>query len=331
MALKNMQHDMIMRSYEQKRLRNQNLLLQRYNEIYEQIPEFKKLQDSISFLSVQQAKKLLDGDEQALSTLHSELQTLFDKKLQLLISNGYPADYLDEIYDCPICKDTGYVDNHKCSCFKKAVTELLYAQSNLEEILQKENFHTFSLKYYSDNYIDPNTGRTSLATMKEALQVCHDFVDRFDTEFNNLFLYGDTGVGKTFLSNCIAKELIDKTYSVIYFTAFELFDVFAKSKFGKDETAEVMNSHIFDCDLLIIDDLGTELTNSFTTSQLFLCLNERLLRKKSTIISTNLALDTFSELYSARTFSRITSNYKILKLIGDDIRIKKKLMNMEAK
>ena len=331
MALKNMQHDMIMRSYEQKHLRNQNLLLQRYKEIYEHIPEFKEIEDSISFLSVQQAKKLLDGDEHALNTLHLELSRLIEKKQQLLISNGYPADYLDDIYDCPACKDTGYIGSEKCSCFKKAVIDLLYAQSNLEEILQKENFDTFSLKYYSDSYIDAKTGRTSLSSMKEALQVCHDFVDRFDTEFSNLFLYGDTGVGKTFLSNCIAKELIDKTYSVIYFTAFELFDVFAKSKFGKDETAEVMYSHIFDCDLLIIDDLGTELTNSFTTSQLFLCLNERLLRKKSTIISTNLALDTFSELYSARTFSRITSNYKILKLIGDDIRIKKKLMNMEAK
>ena len=331
MALKNMQHDMIMRSYEQKHLRNQNLLLQRYKEIYEHIPEFKEIEDSISFLSVQQAKKLLDGDEDALNTLHLELSELISKKQQLLISNGYPSNFLDDIYDCPICKDTGYVGSEKCSCFKKAVIDLLYAQSNLEEILQKENFDTFSLKYYSDSYIDAKTGRTSLSSMKEALQVCHDFVDRFDTEFSNLFLYGDTGVGKTFLSNCIAKELIDKTYSVIYFTAFELFDVFAKSKFGKDETAEVMYSHIFDCDLLIIDDLGTELTNSFTTSQLFLCLNERLLRKKSTIISTNLALDTFSELYSARTFSRITSNYKILKLIGDDIRIKKKLMNMEAK
>lgn len=330
MALKNTQHDMIMRSYEQKRLRSQNLLLQRYKEIYETIPEFKELENSISLLSVRQAKKLLDGDEKALDTLHEELDVLIRRKSALLTANGYPADYLEEIYECPLCKDTGYIDNKKCACFKKAAIELLYAQSNLKEILQKENFNTFSLEYYSDCYVDPKTGRTALATIKEALQTCHNFVDCFGEEFNNLFLYGDTGVGKTFLSNCIAKELIDKTYSVIYFTSFELFDIFEKSKFGRDEDAASMNSHIFDCDLLIIDDLGTELPNSFTTSQLFLCLNERLLRKKSTIISTNLALDTFSEYYSQRTFSRITSNYKILKLIGDDIRIKKKLMNREV-
>ena len=165
--------------------------------------------------------------------------------------------------------------------------------------------------------------------MKNAHAVAHEFVDTFRDEFRNLFLYGDTGIGKTFLSNCIAKELIDKSFSVIYLTSYELFDTLAKSKFEKDDTAEALASHIFDCDLLIIDDLGTELANSFTVSQLFLCLNERLLRRKSTIISTNLSLESVVDIYSERTFSRITSNYTMLKLTGDDIRIKKKLMNRE--
>ena len=144
-------------------------------------------------------------------------------------------------------------------------------------------------------------------------------------------LRGDTGVGKTFLSDCIAKELIDRSYSVIYLSSFDLFDILAKSKFEKDDAADQMNHHIFDCDLLIIDDMGTELANSFTVSQLFLCLNERLLHHKSTIISTNLSLESLVEIYSERTFSRITSNYTLLKLTGDDIRIKKKLMYREEK
>ena len=165
--------------------------------------------------------------------------------------------------------------------------------------------------------------------MKNAHLTALEFVDTFADEFRNLFLYGDTGVGKTFLSNCIAKELIDKSFSVIYLTAHEFFDTMAKGKFERDDTAEEMCEHIFDCDLLIIDDLGTELPNSFTVSQLFLCLNERLLRRKSTIISTNLSLESLVEIYSERTFSRITSNYTMLKLTGDDIRIKKKLMNRE--
>ena len=171
------------------------------------------------------------------------------------------------------------------------------------------------------------TGRSSLANIKNAYCIAQEFVTSFADEFRNLFLYGDTGVGKTFLSNCIAKELIDRSFSVIYLTSFELFDTLAKSKFEKEKAAESMCEHIFDCDLLIIDDLGTELANSFTISQLFLCLNERLLRRKSTIISTNLSLESLVDIYSERTFSRITSNYTMLKLTGDDIRIKKKLMN----
>ena len=122
---------------------------------------------------------------------------------------------------------------------------------------------------------------------------------------------------------------MERSYAVMYLSSFELFEILAKSNFEKDASASQTNEHILDCDLLIIDDLGTELANSFTVSQLFLCLNERLLRRKSTIISTNLSLEDVKEVYTIRTFSRITSNYTMLKLTGDDIRIKKKLMNRE--
>ncbi len=329
MALNNSQYDAIFRTYEQKQLKNHNILDKRQEDVYNKIPEISKINGQISFLSVQQGRRLLEGDENALSELKSQIRELSDRKTQLLIEAGYPADYLEPIYDCPDCKDTGYIDNQKCHCFRKAIIDLLYTQSNLKNTLQKENFDTFSFQYYSDNYVDAKTGLSSLTMVKKAHQAAQEFIDTFSTEFRNLFLYGDTGVGKTFLSNCIAKELIDRSHSVIYFSAFELFDTLAKSRFGKDEAADEMNEHIFDCDLLIIDDLGTELANSFTVSQLFLCLNERLLRRKSTIISTNLSLEALVNIYSERTFSRITSNYTMLKLTGDDIRIKKRLMNRE--
>ncbi len=329
MAISNSQYDFILRTYEQKQFQTRIELDKRYETVYRQIPEYQKIQQEISSLSVRQARKLLEGDNTALQTLKDQMKLLSKQAKDLLISNGFAPDYLEPVFVCNDCKDTGYIGNEKCHCFQKAIIDLLYTQSNLKELLQRENFDHFSFDYYSANHIDTKTGTNSLANMQKAYSVAQKFIETFGKEFHNLFLYGDTGVGKTFLSNCIAKELIDRSFSVIYFSSFELFDTLAKSKFEKDADADEMNEHIFDCDLLIIDDLGTELANSFTVSQLFLCLNERLLRGKSTIISTNLSLDSLVDIYSERTFSRITSNYTMLKLTGDDIRIKKKLMNRE--
>ena len=223
---------------------------------------------------------------------------------------------------CPICQDTGYVGSQKCSCFKKAEIELLYTQSNLKEILEKENFDHFSFDFYSDTITNDSTGLTERETARRAYNLAKDFVAGFDNTFENLFFYGDTGVGKTFLSHCIAHELPESAHCVLYFSAFDLFDFLAGSAFSrKNDTPD--DELIFDCDLLIIDDLGTELTNSFVSSQLFLCINERIMRKKSTIISTNLKLEDFSATYSERTFSRIASNYRMTKLVGKDIRIQK--------
>ncbi|MGN0291664.1 MAG: ATP-binding protein, partial [Lachnospiraceae bacterium] len=223
------------------------------------------------------------------------------------------------------CQDTGYIGQERCHCFKQAAIDLVYTQSNLKSILEKENFSTFSFSYYSKEQTNPATNLSALETAEIAVAECKRFIADFDKEFSNLFLYGDTGVGKTFLSNCVAKELLDNGHSVIYFTSFELFHIFEKNVFERDRDMKESYQNIFDCDLLIIDDLGTELSNSFTVSQLFLCLNERILRKKSTIISTNLGLNQLADIYSERTFSRISSNYTMIKLFGDDIRIKKKL------
>lgn len=329
MALTNSQYDQIMHVYEQRRLDNEYRLRERFQKAYSLIPELEELDHSISSLSVQKAHRLLDGDDQALTSLKEELHSLIRSKRLLLTSRGLPADYLELHYTCPDCRDTGYIGDQQCHCLKRSVIGLLYEQSNLQKILDQENFSTCSLEYYSRSHIDPKTGRSSLEAIQTALKVCHNFIDTFSDEFHNILLYGDTGVGKTFLSHCIAKELIDTSYSVIYFTAAQLFDIFAQNRFGRrDGQNPDTQGHIYDCDLLIIDDLGTELPNSFTVSQLFTCLNERILRQKPTIISTNLALDDIQAIYSERTFSRISSNYTILRLTGDDIRIQKKLLNL---
>jgi len=326
MALSNSQYDHLMRTYEQKQLDNEFQLRKRYEKAYALIPELEEVDHSISSLSVKKARLLLDGDQTALSSLKSELKELSARKPALLKAHGLPANYLELHYQCPDCKDTGYIGTHKCHCFKKAIVDYLYTQSNLKDILDKENFSTCSLSYYSRNHIDPLTGRSSLESMETALNVCHNFVDTFSKEFHNILLYGDTGVGKTFLSHCIAKELMDSMHSVIYYSAFDLFDAFARNTFSNSDTTEGENDYILNCDLLIIDDLGTELTNSFVASQFFLCINERILRKKSTVISTNLTLGSFMDTYSERVFSRVSSNYTMIKLIGKDIRIQKKIL-----
>ena len=235
MGLKNSQYQAIMRKYEQKQLRNHDILTQHYEEVYRQLPEFKSLDDSISILSVQYGKRLLNGDQKAISSLKEELAILRASKQELLRSSGFPADYLEPVYDCPNCKDTGYIGNQKCHCFKKAIIDLLYEQSNLKEILKKENFSNFALDYYSTNFIDPKTGRSSRQVIEDALRICRNFVTSFGTDFQNLFLYGDVGVGKTFLSNCIAKELMDKEYSVLYFSASKFFSSLAKHAFDKQD------------------------------------------------------------------------------------------------
>ena len=329
MILTNSQYDAIMRTYEQKQLHNHKELEKRYANAYEKLPALKELHETISSLSVGQARKLLEGDETALAELKVQIKELSEEANALLIAGGFPSNYLEPHYECADCKDTGYIASEKCHCFQRFIIDMLYEQSNLKHLLQKENFDTFSFSFYSPNYIDPETGHSSLATIRDAYEEARKFVDTFGKEFRNLFFYGDPGVGKTFLSNCIAKELIDRSNSVIYLSSFQLFDTLAKGKFEKDEQAAKINKHLFNCDLLIIDDLGTELVNSLTVSQLFLCLNERLLNRKPTIISTNLSLDALVDIYSERIFSRITSNYTMLKITGDDIRIKKKLMNME--
>jgi len=325
MALNNSQYDEIKRGYDDRQLRNKDLLTARTKEVYEKAPELLKIEHTIAEHSVNTARRLFDGDEQAICDLKKQLSALRTRKAEVLKSLGYPEDYLQPIYTCPDCKDTGYINGERCHCFTQQAIDMIYTQSNIKDILATENFSNFSFDYYSDIEVNPATGLTSLATAKSAYDICQNFIKNFDTTFGNLYFYGDTGTGKTFLSNCVAKELLDKGHSVIYFTAFQLFDILSKGIFDKDNKAIDAHQNIFDCDLLIIDDLGTELANSFTTSQLFLCLNERILRKKSTIISTNLNMGQVADIYSERVLSRISSCYTIIKMFGDDIRMKKRI------
>ncbi len=317
MPLTNSQYDSIMRSYEEKQRRARYLLAERTKLIYEKIPAYEQLDRQVSSISIQKGRQLLNGDANALSELKEELKTLSRQRAILLRENGYPDDYLAPVYECGKCSDTGYIDGRKCSCLRAAEVELIYEQSHIKNLLETENFSQLSYSYYEGEHLEK---------FKKAVQICQNFIKSFNSDYQNLFFYGTVGTGKSFLSCCVAKELIDMGNLVIYFSAAQLFDTLSKSTFEKDskEAAAGIAEDVYGCDLLIIDDLGTELTNSFVSSQLFSCLNNRFLRKKSTIITTNLSLSELRDRYSDRIFSRITSNYEVCKLTGNDIRMKKK-------
>lgn len=325
MPLSNSQYDEIMRDYDKRQLHNRHLLDTRKDEVFQKIPRIKEIDALVASSAVEKARLYLNGDTSAVTSLKENLDALRSEKKQLLSEHGYPQDYLEPVYTCRDCRDSGYRDGRKCHCFTQAVINTVYAQSNIRAILDRENFDTFSYDYYSDEDISSTTGLSSLTTAQNAVQECRNFIKDFDSRHENLLIYGKTGVGKTFLSNCVARELLEKGRSVIYFTAFQLFDILSKGVFDKDADAIAAHQNIFDCDLLVIDDLGTELSNAFTTSQLFLCVNERLLRQKSTIISTNLSLNQIVEIYSERTFSRLCDAYTLIHLFSRvDIRIQKR-------
>ena len=329
MALSNSQYDAIMRVYNQRQFQDKREQDKRIAEVYEKVPQVEALSDEIAATMAQAARKILAGDRAAADQLKKDAEFLKEQKAVYLKQNGYPSNYLELQYVCPDCKDTGYADGKKCHCFKHMEIEILYDQSNIREVLERENFDTLSMAYYDRDHVDEKTGMTVYDYMSRVIRECREYVENFKNEKGSILFTGNTGCGKTFLSNCIARELIRRYFSVVYLTATDMFDILAGSRFsgGDDDEAKDRASYILDCDLLIIDDLGTELTNSFISTQLFLCINERLARRKSTIISTNLGLNVFRDTYSERVFSRITSSYKMRKFFGDDIRILKKLKN----
>lgn len=326
MALSNSQYNAIMRTYQQQQLTNKHEQDSRKEVVYRRIPAMKELEAAISTIAVACAKKLLDGDQGALTELREKISDLKEQKAVLLHAAGFAADEMELHYNCRDCQDTGYAAGKKCHCFKRAEMRLLYAQSNIENVIKKENFDTFSYDYFDKEHIIPTLGKTVCEYMHQIADVCKAFIRDFKTAHGNLLLIGDTGVGKTFLTNCIARELIDQYCSVIYLSANDLFNVFSKNKFEyqTEEDMKDMYQYILECDLLIIDDLGTELNNSFVSSQLFYCINERLNSARSTIISTNLSMNQLRDSYSERVASRIMSQYTALPFYGADIRIKKK-------
>lgn len=328
MQLSKEQYDSIMLEYSQTRDRHRHELEQRRRVVYARIPEYRALEAAVPDLVRSGVEEQLrrktaqdagDGD----TAVRQKIRGITARKEQLLLSAGFPKDYLQPQYDCPDCKDTGYIGSRKCHCLKAREISVLYDQSHLRELIRRENFSTLSEEWYQGE---------DLARFRGAVQASRRFTNNFGQDYENLYFYGTVGTGKSFLSICIADQILTRGYSVLYFSAASLFDRISAGLFGSRDREDYRSftRDLYGCDLLIIDDLGTEFTNSFVSSQLFACLNERHLNRKSTIISTNLSLEELRDRYSDRIFSRITCNYTVCKLTGPDIRILRKLNRKES-
>lgn len=325
MQLTKEQFNSILREYNQKQLDNERLLQNREEKLFQQIPRLRAITEAIASDGILATKQYIAGDKNARSRFHETLIQYKKEKADLLSQHGYSTDYLKPIYQCQDCKDTGYINGSYCHCFQQAAINLIYSQSHISDWFKEQNFKNFSFDYYSKTQFKGDTGMTSFDFAKKAFDKAQTFVNNFTQDGGNILLTGNTGTGKTFLTNCIASEIMNQGCTVIYLTATQLFDLFRQVIFEHNRTSDYDN--LFTCDLLIIDDLGSEMSNRFTIPNLFQCINERLLNHKSTLISTNFSLEQISDTYTERIFSRFIENYDVITLFGDDIRLLKTFAN----
>lgn len=313
MSLGNTKMQAILKEYDQIREKNRSILSRRRAQVEAKAPAYFDYHRQIVSLCMQRTNETLYPEAASGSSSAEYQNTLADlraSKAQALLDAGFPADYLEPVYDCPACKDTGFLSAAQCDCLKQRMIRALYAQSGIEHLLETNNFRTLSYEYYKG---------ADLEAFQDAVQTCKDMIAHFSTRKDNLLFSGTVGCGKSFLSGCVAKELMDRGESVVYFSATQFFDIIYQNTLYNEL------EDLYNYDLVIIDDLGSEVTNSIVTAKLFSFLNERILREKATIISTNLSLAEIKERYSERIVSRIIQNFKLCKLSGPDIRILKRL------
>lgn len=302
------------------------------DEVYEAVPEISDIDTEIFLINTTFIKNRLKNPQlntpEAAVQRKEKLKALNDRKTALLTLNGYPADYLTIHYSCPICKDEGFVNGKRCECYKKRLSEILYKQSSHADIIKEESFENFTLSYYSRELM-PGYKKSPYDNMVDKLSKAKEFTKSFDKSGKNILIYGEAGLGKSFLSHAISKELIESGHSVLYLSANELFeDILSKYIMSYDSEIkakiEPVYELVYNADLLVIDDLGTETRNNFTASQLFEVVNQRLISSKSTIITTNLSLQDFRLAYSERLMSRFVEKYDFFNIFGKNIRYQKK-------
>ncbi|MBR6604172.1 MAG: ATP-binding protein [Clostridia bacterium] len=308
--------------YENKYKKAQDEAFARRAELWEAIPEVRELDRAIYSLGLEGVKTTVGGGENApkrIIELKEQSLELQKARAELLISKGYPADYTSVHYECDKCNDTGYTESGMCDCMKKALIMASYESSGLGRLMKQQTFESFSLDYYRQS-------AESYEKMKHNFEYIKSFAENFSTEkCENIAMFGNTGLGKTHLSTAAAKTIIDKGFDVLYVSTLGMISDFEKERFGSGYSdTEVGNlGRYYDCDLLILDDVGTEVTNQFTASVIYNVINTRLSKGRSTVISTNLTPTEVRSRYWDRIASRIFGEYIPLYFEGKDVRMQK--------
>ncbi len=312
--------------YEKKRDRQLYDQRMRIEKVYKKIPAIKRIDEEIFKTGLAMTKYIIgnpDTYKESAEEAKKAIEKLKMEKAYLMTESNVPADYMEIKYDCHNCKDTGYLEKgQQCNCLKQALASRAYKMSNLDNVLLKENFKNFNINIFKDEPFD-NESVTPKENMIDIVGIAEGFISNFnENNGDNLLFYGTTGLGKTYLCNCIAKSLLDKNKIVIYQTAFTILEIIEKHRFGRGskEFNDYQYNLLFEADLLIIDDLGTEVSNTFTNAEIFNIVNTRIIAGKKTIISSNLTPKEISETYTDRVFSRILDKFVPLKFYGHDLR-----------
>lgn len=316
-------YEKVKSEYEQLKMTEIRKRNHRLAQIYKTIPQISEIDNEISAMGNQMVQLILSEPNRAkefTEMAKQKLAELKEARINLLVRYGYPKDYTDVHYSCPVCEDTGFVNGSECECFKKKLRIQAYKESNLYELIKNQSFEKFNPFLFSEK-INKN-GMTQRAVAKENLEFCKNYAKNFDNEERGLLLYGGAGLGKTFLSTCIAKQVIDSGKNVIYQSAVSMFSYYLDYIFGRTppEQARADFEKFKKCDLFIIDDLGAEATNPQMSAFLFELLNDRALAGKKTIISTNYSLNEIASTYSERIHSRIMQYFHLIHFEGDDLR-----------
>ena len=319
------------RRFDQDRDNRRAQLDMRVAEVYHRVPRVqeidRRLRSTVGRIMI--AAFDSDGDPgPALREMEKENLALQRERAELLVGAGYPYDYLDEKPVCSICEDRGYLsDGTMCRCLKAYCTQEQNRRLSKLLDLGGQSFDTFSLDWY-DSQVWPEFHTSPLRNMEIVLEICANYAHKFGPNSSNLLFTGKPGLGKTFLSACIAREVSERGFSVVYDTAAHVFQQFESGKFGRDNPYEEDPDREVDrylnCDLLIMDDLGTEMTTSFVQATFYRIVNDRLMSRKPMVLSTNLTVDEIGRRYGEAVRSRLEGEYQVLRFFGEDIRLKKR-------